>query len=76
MGVREEGLKIRGLVGGEDMLHEGRDVGAFRDGMLEVAWEGAWALVCGTLGVHVEIACSLMEGGGADGLGICRKLKA
>jgi hypothetical protein len=76
IGIGEEGLEGRGLVGGEGALHVGKEVWTFCNGVREVAWGGAWTSAGGTLGVHVEGARSFIEGVGCGGLGVCWEVEA
>ena len=53
IGIGEEGLEGGESVGGESVLHVGKEVGTFCNGVLEVARGGTGASARGTLGVHV-----------------------
>ena len=74
--IGKEGLEGGESVGGGSLLHIGEEVWTFCNGVLEIAWGGTWAGSKGTLGVHVEGACSCIEWVGCGGLGVCRELKA
>jgi hypothetical protein len=72
----EEGLQREGLVGGKGVLHVGKEMGTFSNGMQEVARGVARASASRALGVQVEVARSCIEGQGGGGLGVCREVEA